>query len=67
MVKNNEKSVAIILEDVTFILNELKHRKFRDLETTKLNPKQEKMVEDIEKDLDVCVTKIGKILHTTEL
>ena len=67
MTKNGEKALAVVLEDVTFILNEIKQRKFRDLEGTKLTPKQEKILEDIGKDIDVCVTKLGKVLHSVEL
>lgn len=67
MGNKEEKSVAVVLEDVTFILNEIRNRKFKDLEKTKLNSNQEKILIDIEKDLNVCTTKIGKILHTVEL
>ncbi|MBI2148478.1 hypothetical protein HYU23_02265 [Candidatus Woesearchaeota archaeon] len=67
MISKSEKSVAAVLEDVTFILNEVRNKKFKDLEETKLSPKQEKILNDIEKDLEVCVTKLGKVLHTTEL
>lgn len=64
---NNEKSVVAALEDVAFILNEIKHKKFQELRKTKLNPAQEKILTQIEKDIDVCVTKIGLLLHPTEL
>ncbi len=63
----NEESVESVLEDVTLILNELRTEKLKSLEKTKLSPAQEKIVEDIEKDLEACVTKLGLILHTTEL
>ena len=63
----NERSAAVVLEDVTFILNEIRNTKFKDLEKSKLNSKQEKILEDIENDIKVCVTKLGKLLHTTEL
>ena len=64
---NNEKSVVTVLEDVTFILNEVRNTKFKDLENTRLSPKQEKILDNIEKDLEVCVTKLGKLLHSSEL
>lgn len=65
--KNNEKSVVTVLEDVTFILNEIREEKLNNLEKTKLTLQQQKIVENIEKDLKVCVTKLGLVLHTTEL
>ena len=65
--KNNEKSVVTVLEDVTFILNEIKATKIKELEKTKLTPNQQKVVDNIKKDIDVCVTKLGLILHTSEL
>ncbi len=67
MVKNSERDLAAVLEDVTFIINEIRVDKFKKLEKTKLTPKQEELLDNIEKDLEVCVTKLGKILHTTEL
>ncbi|MBS3152624.1 hypothetical protein J4230_04400 [Candidatus Woesearchaeota archaeon] len=67
MIDKKERSVAAVLEDVSFILNEVRNTKFKNLEETKLSAKQEKILEDVEKDIDVCVTKLGKILHTTEL
>ncbi len=65
--KNNEGSIATVLEEVTFILNEIREEKLNDLEKTKLNSQQQKIVDDIEKDLKACTTKLGLILHTTEL
>jgi len=67
MKKENERNIAAVLEDVTFVLNEIRGTKLKELEKTKLTPKQEKMLDNIEKDLGVCVTKIGLILHPTEL
>ncbi|HLC78144.1 MAG TPA: hypothetical protein VJH92_03395 [Candidatus Nanoarchaeia archaeon] len=67
MKNNNEKSVVAVLEETTFILNELKHEKFSELRKTKLTPAQEKILTQAEKDIDVCVTKIGLLLHPTEL
>ena len=67
MASKEEKSVEVVLEDVTFILNKIRNVKFKDLEKTKLNSKQERILEDLERDIDVCVTKLGKVLHTTEL
>lgn len=65
--QNNERSIAKVLEEITFILNEIRTTKLKDLEATKLTPKQEKIIESIEKDLNACTTKLGLILHTTEL
>ncbi len=67
MKSKNESSIQAVLEDVTFILNEIKQKKFRDMKKLKLNVSQEKVIEDVEKDLDVCVTKLGLILHSKEL
>lgn len=67
MAKNNESKVAAVLEEVTFILNEIKQEKLKDLEKTKLNSKQENILENIEKDLDTCSTKLGLLLHPKEL
>ena len=63
----NEESLQGVLEEVTFILNELRNKKLRLLEQSKLTPKQEEVLEDIEKDINVCVTKLGLVLHATEL
>lgn len=67
MPNKKENSIATVLEDVTFMLNEIKQIKLKELEKTKLTSKQEKILENVEKDLDVCVTKIGLILHAKEL
>jgi len=63
----NESSIQAVLEDVTFILNEIKHKKFDSLRKTKITVQQEKIIEGVERDLDVCVTKIGLLLHAKEL
>ena len=63
----NENNVTEVLEEVVHILNELKHKKFNELRKTKLISNQEKILQQTEKDIDVCVTKLGLILHTTEL
>lgn len=67
MKKQKEESLQGVLEDVTQILNEMREESLRNLEKTGLNPKQEKIIESIEKDINVCVTKIGLVLHATEL
>lgn len=67
MKNKKDNSIAIVLEDVTFMLNEIKQIKLKELEKTKLTSKQEKILEDVEKDLDTCVTKIGLMLHAKEL
>lgn len=67
MEKNKEESVQAVLEEITFILNELRNKKLNLLEKTKLNMQQEEMVQEVRRDLEVCVTKLGLILHTTEL
>ena len=67
MKAKNEESIQTVLEDVTFIINEIKQKKFKELRKLKLNSQQEKLIENVEKDLDVCVTKLGLILHSTEL
>jgi len=67
IIMNNERSVVAVLEDVTFILNEIRNNKFRKLEGTKLSSKQEEILENIEKDIEVCVTKLGKLIHMSEL
>ena len=64
--KSNE-SIQSVLEEVTFILNEIKQKKFRELRKLKLNVEQEKLIRNVENDLDVCVTKLGLLLHPTEL
>ena len=65
--KQKEESVQGVIEDVTYILNEIRNKKFQNLRKLKLNSTQEKAVEYIEKDLEVCVTKLGLLLHPTEL
>ncbi len=67
MKNKNEDSIQGVLEEVTYILNEIKHKRFTELRKLKLNTKQESLIEDVEKDLDVCVTKLGLVLHPTEL
>lgn len=67
MKKDNENKIVSVLEDVTFILNEIKQTKLKSLESTKLTSKQEKILEDIAKDLNVCSTKLGLLLHPKEL
>lgn len=67
MKNKKENSIETVLEDVTFMLNEIKQIKLKELEKTKLTSKQEKILENVEKDLDACVTKIGLMLHTKEL
>ena len=62
-----EESLQGVLEEVTFILNELRNKKLKLLERGKLTPQQEEVVEEIEKDINVCVTKLGLVLHATEL
>jgi len=63
----HQESLQGVLEEVTFILNELRNKKLKLLEQSKLTPKQEEVLEDIEKDINVCVTKLGLVLHATEL
>lgn len=67
MARRKEESVETVIEDVTFILNELRLKKLKLLEETKLNVNQEKILEDIEKDLETAVTKLGLLLHPSEL
>jgi len=67
MQKDNESSVQGVLENITFIMNEIRINKIKKLEETKLTPKQEKILEEIEKDMNSCITKLGLILHTKEL
>lgn len=67
MKKGSESSVQKVLEEVTFSLNEIKQEKLKNLEKTKLTPQQEKILVDIEKELDICTTKLGLLLHPTEL
>ena len=67
MRKKNEESIESVLEEVTFILNEIRNEKLKVLGKKKLTPSQEEIVEDIERDLEVCVTKLGLLLHPSEL
>ena len=67
MKKQMGEDVQSVLEDVVFILNEVRKQRLKALEKTKLTAAQEKIVEGIEKDLQVCVTKVGLLLHPTEL
>ncbi len=67
MKKENESSVQGVLEETAFILNKIRINKIKNLEKTKLTPEQEKILEDIEKDINICVTKLGLLLHTKEL
>ena len=67
MQKDNESSVQGVLENITFIMNEIRINKIKKLEETKLTPKQEKILEEIEKDMNSCITKLGLILPTKEL
>jgi len=46
MIDKKERSVAAVLEDVSFILNEVRNTKFKNLEETKLSAKQEKILEE---------------------
>ena len=65
--KSKEETIVSVMEDTTFILNEIKATKSKELEKTKLTPNQQKVVDNIKKDIDVCVTKLGLILHTSAL
>ena len=62
-----DKSVQKVLEEVSFILNEIRNEKVKKLEKTGLNTNQEKILIEIEKDINTCVTKLGLLLHSTEL
>ena len=42
-----EESLQGVLEEVTFILNELRNKKLKLLEQGKLTPQQEEVVEEI--------------------
>jgi hypothetical protein len=65
--KKKEESLQTVFEDVTYLLNNIRNEKFKVLEKTKLTPAQQKVLDNIEKDLEACVTKIGLVLHSTEL
>ena len=65
--KSKEETIVSVMEYTPFILNEIKATKIKELEKTKLTPNQQKVVDNIKKDIDVCVTKLGLILHTSEL
>ena len=67
MTKRKEDSAESVLEEVSFILNEIRNEKLRMLEKTRLNSEQEKVLEEIQKDLKVVVTKLGLLLHSVEL
>lgn len=67
MKSKKESSIQSVLEDVSFILNEIKQTRLKNLEKSKLTPKQEKIIEDMEKDLNLCSTKLGLLLHPKEL
>ena len=67
MKKQKDESLQTIIEDVTNILNEIRNTKFKRLEITNLNSQQQRVVDDVEKDLVVCITKLGLVLHSTEL
>ena len=66
MAKENN-SVQKAAEEITFILNEIRNDKIKKLEGLKLTPAQEKVLTSIEKDINICVTKLGLLLHQTEL
>ena len=59
-----ENPIIKVLEEVTFTLNEVRNSKLKNL---KLNQEQAKVIEDVEKDLEEVITKIGLLLHPTEL
>ena len=63
MGKNNESSIAAELEDVIFTLNEIRHKRFQEIRKAKTKVEEEKIIEKIEKDIDVCVTKLGLIIN----
>jgi len=63
----SEKSIQKVLEETVFILNEIRNGKIKGMEKLKLTPAQEKILVSIEKDLNICVTKLGLLLHSTEL
>ncbi len=67
MKNRDESSVQRVLEEAVFILNEIRINKIKKLEETKLTPKQEKILEEIENDINACVTKLGLLLHAKEL
>jgi len=60
-------AIFVVAMIISFILNEIKHKKFDSLRKTKITVQQEKIIEGVERDLDVCVTKIGLLLHAKEL
>ncbi len=62
-----DESVESVLENVVFILNEIRNRKFKNLRRLKLTPEQERALENIDKDIEVCLTKLGLLLHPGEL
>ena len=63
MAKNNiDTKLEAELEEVVFTLNEIRHKRFQELRKAKTKLEQEKVIEKMEKDIDVCVTKIGLYL-----
>ena len=63
MAKNNiDAKLEAELEEVVFTLNEIRHKRFQELRKAKTKLEQEKVIEKMEKDIDVCVTKIGLYL-----
>ena len=62
-----ENTLIKVLEEVTFTLNEIRKEKLKKLEESKLSTKQEKIILEIERDLEISVTKLGLLLHLTEL
>ncbi|HZX12067.1 MAG TPA: hypothetical protein VFE88_01265 [Candidatus Nanoarchaeia archaeon] len=62
-----KESLQTVLEEVVFILNELRNEKLKALEKTKLSDGQEEILERIDRDLKACLTKLGLVLHPTEL
>ena len=63
MAKNNiDTKLEAELEEVVFTLNEIRHKSFNELRKAKTKLEQEKVIEKMEKDIDVCVTKIGLYL-----
>ena len=62
-----EEDMQSVLEDVVFILNDVRRLKLKELEKMKLSPQQFEKLKEIDKDVRVCVTKLGLVLHPTEL
>ncbi len=57
-----DTKLAAELEEVIFILNEIRHKMFQELRKAKTKLEEEKVIEKMEKDIDVCVTKLGLYL-----